>query len=68
MFHILIGKAHTCDSEREDIALRGEVMVVNIDVIGTAVVSLVAVVGCRKPDVSKAEVVGVIDSRLGVGV
>ena len=41
----------TCDSEREDLALRGEVVMEHVDVINTAVISLVqGVVCCRKPE------------------
>ena len=63
----------TCDSEREDLALRGEVMrffisVIynNINVINTAVVSLVGVVCFRKQEVGKQEVGRMIDGWLGV--
>ena len=41
-------------------------MVENIDVISTAVVPLVGVVGRRKQEVGKQEVVRVIDSWLGL--
>ena len=51
----------TFDSERADLALRGEVMVKNIDVINTAVIPLVGVVCCRKQEGGR-----VIDSCLGV--
>ena len=65
----------TCDSEREDLALSGEVVrffifVIynNIDVINTAVVSLVGVVGFRKQEVGKQEVSRMIDRWLVVVV
>ena len=63
----------TCDSEREDLALRGEdmrffisVIYNNIDMISTAVVSLVGVVCFRKQEVGKQEVGRMIDGWLGV--
>ena len=72
--HVVTRKANfiqvTCDCEREELALRGEVMrgnigVIynNIDVINTAVISLVGVVCCSKQEIRR-----VIDSWLGVGV
>ena len=65
----------TCDSEREHLALRGEVMRKDIgviydhvDLINTAVVSCVGVVRGRKQEVGEQEVVRVTDSWLGVVV
>ena len=51
----------TCDGERDQTALREEVMRKNIDVINTAVASLVGGLCSRKQEVG-----GVIDSWLGV--
>ena len=53
----------TCDSERQQTALRGEVMSENIDAINTAVASSVGWVCSRKQEVSR-----VTDSWLGVVV
>ena len=50
----------TCDSDREELALGGEVMGVNVDLINTAVVSLVGVVCSREEEVGR-----VIDSWAG---
>ena len=65
-FHV-VRKAHTCDSERDGVALRGlQALVRNVDVVGAGVVSLVAVVCLRKLEISGHHVVRVIGGWLGV--